>query len=465
MAVPRRFTSVARNLSCIYVQSSSNGLRRFVTLSQRGIQAVNPVSTKLERLQTANQVACTPLLPLICTTRTTSFFNRLGAEQLWKGVTSVSNAGKKQGRGKGIGKKRAKNLNRGQIIGVGRENMVWPGLNAPVLRGRELIQQQKLPRDEEREANLIKMRDSSSSFRVLRISPLERGWTGSKMPGRSIGPPDPIGEDSFDGFDTKVLELKVVSSMTAVFGRKRRMSIFAVAGNGNGLGGFALAKATTVADAVRRVKNKAGQKLLYIERYNEHTVLHDFFCQYGCTKIFVKKMHAGYGLVCHRAIRTICEVVGIKDIHAKIEGPANVQNLTKAFFLGLISQKTHQTLADEKRLHLVEFREENLNFPLVVASPQSGEVRSPKEISNEEELDFTRYIMGGKVRLQKKKYPAPCVTLPSYNIHLKKLAKNRNVKKVIKDMLVEHGEIRSFYTDQYPECKPRVFRRKEEAQC
>lgn len=42
------------------------------------------------------------------------------ADHIWKSVTSVSNAGKKRGRGKGVGKKRAKNLNRGQIIGVGK---------------------------------------------------------------------------------------------------------------------------------------------------------------------------------------------------------------------------------------------------------------------------------------------------------------------------------------------------------
>lgn len=42
------------------------------------------------------------------------------AQHIWKSVTSVSNAGKKRGRGKGVGKKRAKNLNRGQIIGVGK---------------------------------------------------------------------------------------------------------------------------------------------------------------------------------------------------------------------------------------------------------------------------------------------------------------------------------------------------------
>ena len=49
------------------------------------------------------------------------FFNLLvPAENLWKGVTSVSNAGRKRGRGKGVGRKIAKNLNKGQLIGVGK---------------------------------------------------------------------------------------------------------------------------------------------------------------------------------------------------------------------------------------------------------------------------------------------------------------------------------------------------------
>lgn len=77
--------------------------------------------------------------------------------------------------------------------------------------------------------------------------------------------------DSFDGFDTKVLELKTVTHMSGIFGRKRRMSMFVVTGNGNGLGGFALAKANTMPATMRKAKNRAGQKLIYIERYNDHT--------------------------------------------------------------------------------------------------------------------------------------------------------------------------------------------------
>lgn len=107
---------------------------------------------------------------------------------------SVSNAGRKRGRGRAVGKRPTKNLNRGQIIGVGKVNMVWPGLTQPVLRGKELVQQKKLPEDPEREARLIKLRDSMTRGTRQKLSPLERGWSGGKLGGRSIGPPDPIGE-------------------------------------------------------------------------------------------------------------------------------------------------------------------------------------------------------------------------------------------------------------------------------
>lgn len=70
------------------------------------------------------------------------------ASHLWKSVTSVSNAGKKRGRGKSVW--RPRDLNRGQIIGVGKANIVWPGLSSPIIQGKELVKQKQLPPDPER---------------------------------------------------------------------------------------------------------------------------------------------------------------------------------------------------------------------------------------------------------------------------------------------------------------------------
>lgn len=68
------------------------------------------------------------------------------------------------------------------------------------------------------------------------------------------------------------------------------------------------------------------------------SVNHDFYTAFGKTKIFVQKKNEGYGLVCHRAIKEICQAIGIKDLRAKVEGSNNLQHLVKAFFIGLLQQ-------------------------------------------------------------------------------------------------------------------------------
>ncbi|XP_037955576.1 28S ribosomal protein S5, mitochondrial [Teleopsis dalmanni] len=391
--------------------------------------------------------------------RNTSFFNKLPAEDLWRGVTSVSNAGKKRGRGKGSGKRITKNLNRGQFIGIGKQNIIWPGLNSPVMRGKEYVDVTKLPDNTEHEKNLVKLRDSVKGYRIMKLSPIDRGWTGTKMPGRSIGPPDAIGDESFDGFDTIVLENKIVFIMKGNMGRKRRYSVLTVTGNGNGLAGFALAKAPEVRTALRKSKNRAGQKLLSVKLDSNKTILHDFYCAFGSTKIFVTKKPEGYGLVCHRAIQAICKVIGIKDLHAKIEGSTNVQHIVKAFFIGLLQQKSHKQIAESNQLHVVKFREETGGYPEVLASPNDCKARNDK---SNEIWDFNQQTLGNKVVLKKKKRVPFYVNSIGYNLYLKKKEIFRNQDKVRLNMLIHEGELRSFLSDKYPECRPAQFSKNKE---
>ena len=74
--------------------------------------------------------------------------------------------------------------------------MLWPGLNGPVIQGKELIQQQKLPDDPEYKAKLVKNREDFNPFVRAQVPPLQRGWTGNWLSGRSIGSPDTVGEGS-----------------------------------------------------------------------------------------------------------------------------------------------------------------------------------------------------------------------------------------------------------------------------
>jgi hypothetical protein len=47
------------------------------------------------------------------------------AQEIWKGVTTVSNTDRRRGGGKGASKKIAKDLNKGQMIDIGKKNVIF----------------------------------------------------------------------------------------------------------------------------------------------------------------------------------------------------------------------------------------------------------------------------------------------------------------------------------------------------
>ncbi|CAL7949580.1 unnamed protein product [Xylocopa violacea] len=366
-----------------------------------------------------------PQLLLVQSTRNTNFFNRRSGTELWKGVTTVSNAGRRRGRAKGLIK--MKNLNKGQKLGCGKEAILFPGLNANVMQGNYIYEQRVLTSEEQQNIPVTPVANSVSKRRV-KVHPLMRGWSGGSPGGKKIGPPDPVDGDAFEGFETIILESNYRSRMTSVMGRSQYYYCMVITGNRNGLIGFAKATGTTSKSVLITAKNRAGKRLMCFERYNDHT---------------------GYGLKCHRAIRACCELIGIKDMHAKIEGSTNVGNIIKAFFFGLLQQKTHEQMAEEKQLHLVELRKENNYFPTVLASP--AKVRTEAEIPSNELLDFDRYIMNGRVRLMRKKNESTFKNLPSWLIYRRKQERLKGQEEVLIRAKAEYGDYCSFHAAKYPE--------------
>lgn len=298
---------------------------------------------------------------------------------------------------------------------------------------------------------MYKLRDTRRTRKREPLPHHERGYSGTRLPGRSIGPPDPIADFSFDGFDTRVVESKIVVVMRGNLGRWRRHSAYVVTGNGKGVAGFAMGKSTDPKAALRKAKNRAAQKLLQVPLYQGHLLYHDFFCQFGPTKIYVTKKPPGYGLVCHRVIKTLCQLIGITDLHARIEGGTAVQHIVKAFFLGLLQMKTYDQLANEKGMYVVEFAKDQKFFPRIVGTP--AKCRSDVEIPKNELLDFNQYVLNGKVVLRKKKHPPFFAGYKSYQIYLRRAEKRRSHDPIKFDALVRYGELRSFLTDKYPEAK------------
>ncbi|MBW01976.1 28S ribosomal protein S5, mitochondrial, partial [Eschrichtius robustus] len=172
----------------------------------------------------------------------------------------------------------------------------------------QTIAQRSKEEQEKVEADMVRQREEWEWKRKMKVK-RERGWSGNTWGGVSLGPPDPGSSgETYDDFDTRILEVRNVFNMTAKEGRKRS------------------------------AKNKAVHYLHYIERYEDHTIYHDISLTFKRTHIKMKKQPRGYGLRCHRAIITICRLIGIKDMYAKVSGSVNMLNLTRGLFHGLSRQ-------------------------------------------------------------------------------------------------------------------------------
>ncbi|XP_039594167.1 28S ribosomal protein S5, mitochondrial [Polypterus senegalus] len=321
--------------------------------------------------------------------RQSSFFNKLTADELWRGVLAESGAGARKGRGKRTKRKTKKDLNRGKPIGEGRGGFLWPGLNTPILKSGkiQIMSKRDEVEQEELQAKILQQRDDWERRKKMKVK-RDRGWTGSSWGGISLGAPDPgPNGETYEDFDSRVIEVKSVFNMTAKEGRKRSISALVAVGNGNGSAGFAVGKASDRSTALRKAKNRAIHYLYYIERYNNHTIYHDVTSTFKKTTIRMKKQNPGYGLHCHRAIITMCKLIGVQDMYAKVSGSTNLLNITRALFQGLGKQETHQQLADRKELHVVEFQDAYGSLPIVVASPKGGARSDPEP---EDEIPHTK---------------------------------------------------------------------------
>lgn len=297
---------------------------------------------------------------------------------------------------------------------------------------------------------MFNLRDMKGPRRRIKLNHLERGYSGIRLAGRSVGAPDPIGQYTFDGFDARCIEMKMVNVMR-FSGRCRRHSVMVATGNGQGICGFALGKSSDPKTAIRDAKNRAAQRLMSFQLCEGRTVYHDFYTQFGYTKIYVYKMPEGYGLQTHRVIKTLCNLIGIKDLRTKIEGSTNPQSVVKAFLVGLLQQKTYQQLADEKQLYLVEFDVRREFFPRIVGIPSY--CRTAAEIPPDEIRDFKQYVFGNKLPLKPPPRRNPAIGTRGWNTRLKRTEKMRSRPAIKLYLRKRYGKLKSFLSDKYPEAR------------
>lgn len=276
----------------------------------------------------------------------------------------------------------------------------------------------------------------------------ERGYSGAKMAGRRMQPPEPIGSQEFKDFQSYILRFEM-SEILQTIGRVRRTSCTVATGNGNGILGIGSSISNDSRNAPLKAQRRSVKHLMHFNLSDGRTIHHNFFTQLGHTKIYVFRKPEGYGLRTHRIIATLCKLIGIKDLYAKIEGSTNPLYIARAFTLGLLQQKTYDQLAEEKKLFLVKMTPNG--FPMIVGRPSY--CRTSDEILPDESLDVDQHVFNGKIVNLYKKMKNSWSKTPGYRTYLKKYEKKRAQTIVRDNLLLQYGELRSHFTDEYPEAR------------
>lgn len=123
-------------------------------------------------------------------------------------------------------------------------------------------------------------------------------------------------------YEQKLLDVRRTARMAAG-GRRFSFRAVVVIGNKKGKVGVGIAKGSDVTMAVDKAVRQAKKKLVVVPITENGSIVYKVFAKYSAARVMLKPALKGRGVIAGGTVRTICNLVGITNITAKVLGKTN----------------------------------------------------------------------------------------------------------------------------------------------
>jgi len=106
-------------------------------------------------------------------------------------------------------------------------------------------------------------------------------------------------------------------------------------------------KGPDVSEAVNKAVNSAKKNMITVKIVND-TIPHEIKLKYKSAVVFLKPAMPGTGVIAGGAIRSVLDLVGIKNVLSKMIGSSNKVNNVMATYLALNKLRSKEEYAQIK---------------------------------------------------------------------------------------------------------------------
>ncbi|KII69675.1 28S ribosomal protein S5, mitochondrial [Thelohanellus kitauei] len=147
-------------------------------------------------------------------------------------------------------------------------------------------------------------------------------------------------------------------------------------------------------DAIILARDNAVKNLHKVPLQSNHSLIHRVKTKMNRLHISFDPRPDGYGLRCHRIIKSMCKVIGIRNLHARLLGNSRKTiSIVQATIQAFATQETNEELAERTGCYVVQMKPEYFNLPEIVAIPSKENILRAKDRRNETfDYDFTRQL-------------------------------------------------------------------------